>query len=626
MAPPSANSETRGIMKHPLHILALLVVAFWLRLPSFEWMHIDERAFIIYPLGFWSGDLDPHFFNYPTLQLYLTSILYALYWVVSSSESLMSFVSVRYFVDASDLLEIARDFNTFMAVGTVFCAMGIATRLYDQRAGLFAGWVLALMPLHVRFSHLAIVDIGATFWVACYLWALVAACQDKRRSGYILAGVFLGLAISTKYPAAAAGLALIPWQWSHIRRYTLPALCAALLVFAATSPYVFLSFPTAWEHISSMWSEHLGGAHGQPFGHHVTHNLWYGVLPTIGALVAVGALWPCRGEAGWRVMYAGLGISIFLLFTGSSFMRYLLPLTPIMAVLAARVTYIWDGSCIPRKPAWLGVVAACLCLFLPAYGSVTLYRHLDGPDTRIIAQEYLEAQTVRRIVARQAGPEAGQVRIFRPDQFFERQIWFVRSFGQERLADAVRHLAGREDLPPLFGHWIHHATDNPDHSTTEDVLLIIYDHPLSKPTKIPPQRPIYELDPGVIWNIAYDTPDWFFVPVSPRPLKATGPRILIYRTPMSPRAPLPSTRQFFEMIDGYLDGWTAINEERWEDGLRHYEKILKARFAIGDLFSGAYAASFFWGLAACYEVTGRHDRALWAEGIALEVERGREKR
>ena len=48
--------------------VGLCVVAFVLRWPhpQFQWQHLDERAFVIVPLGYWSGDLNPHFFNYPT--------------------------------------------------------------------------------------------------------------------------------------------------------------------------------------------------------------------------------------------------------------------------------------------------------------------------------------------------------------------------------------------------------------------------------------------------------------------------------------------------------------------------------------------------------------------------------
>jgi|TARA_B110000495_G_C23033200_1_gene616029 hypothetical protein len=52
------------------------------------WSHGDEWAFIIHPLGFWSGDFNPHFFNYPTFQLYINSALYYLYYLLFAAEPL----------------------------------------------------------------------------------------------------------------------------------------------------------------------------------------------------------------------------------------------------------------------------------------------------------------------------------------------------------------------------------------------------------------------------------------------------------------------------------------------------------------------------------------------------------
>ena len=89
---------------------AILLLALVLRwpFPAQEWTHVDERAFALYPLGFWSGDFNPHFFNYPTLILYAVSALYYIYYLLFSAESLEYFVAYRYFVNPDDLLAIAR--------------------------------------------------------------------------------------------------------------------------------------------------------------------------------------------------------------------------------------------------------------------------------------------------------------------------------------------------------------------------------------------------------------------------------------------------------------------------------------------------------------------------------------
>lgn len=66
-------------MKHTAGVLGLFLTAVWFRWPAMSWMHVDERAFIVHPLGFFSGDLNPHFFHYPTFPFYMAWVLYAVY-------------------------------------------------------------------------------------------------------------------------------------------------------------------------------------------------------------------------------------------------------------------------------------------------------------------------------------------------------------------------------------------------------------------------------------------------------------------------------------------------------------------------------------------------------------------
>ena len=116
-------------------------------MPSPEWQHIDERAFIVHPLGFWSGDLNPHFFNYPTLHFYLASVLYYGYYLLADVGSVSEFVAYRYFVDGADLIGLVRGLNTILSSLTgVICAL-IARRLYGLWGGLWAGLLFAVRTL-----------------------------------------------------------------------------------------------------------------------------------------------------------------------------------------------------------------------------------------------------------------------------------------------------------------------------------------------------------------------------------------------------------------------------------------------------------------------------------------------
>jgi len=55
-----------------LFSLVIFALGLYLRwsVPAPEWQYVGERAFILHPLGFGSGDLNAHFINYPTLHFY----------------------------------------------------------------------------------------------------------------------------------------------------------------------------------------------------------------------------------------------------------------------------------------------------------------------------------------------------------------------------------------------------------------------------------------------------------------------------------------------------------------------------------------------------------------------------
>mgnify|MGYP001224614394 CR=1 FL=1 len=237
---PLSRLRTAGHL--PLLLLAAIAALLRWPYPEFQWQHVDERAFVTVPLGFWGGDFNPHFFNYPTFHFYLVSALYLAYYLLFSPESFQEFLAYRFFVDATDVITLARVATTAFAVGTVIVTALAARRIYGCWGAWAAGLVLAVLPLHVRFSHLSITDTPATFWVALSLLGAVRILQNGRSRDYLLAGVAAGLAAATKYPGGmvlvAAAAATLMREPTLKHRGLWITLTSALVVFGATTPYV----------------------------------------------------------------------------------------------------------------------------------------------------------------------------------------------------------------------------------------------------------------------------------------------------------------------------------------------------------------------------------------------------
>ena len=416
-------------------LCGLFLFSFFLRFPypSPSWWHVDERAFILHPLGLWSGDLNPHFFNYPTLPFYLSSLLYYVYYLLSYSGSQLHFVAERYFVGGHDLIVLSRSFNSLQSALTgVVCAL-VGRQLYGARVGLLVGCSFAVLPLSVRFAHLATVDTGQVLWQVVSLYCALRLLSSGRWHFALLAGVAAGLAAACKYPgvlsvlplAVACGLSV--GSWPERVRFLVVAGIGSVLAFFCASPYVVLDFSSAWVSLSSMGSEHLlSGSHeGEAFSlwHHLRYNLRYGV-GLLGVLALVGGLIyrPSRYRSvDWVLLSAVLVQVFFLSLSSSVFMRYALPLAPLVALVWGRL--LW---CLPQGGWGSWAVAALLCAE-PLYSSLHTRALLSGEDTRDLARAWIEDNMPPGSYLIQSTLGAGKLAVIHPGEVYTRQNIFLNS-------------------------------------------------------------------------------------------------------------------------------------------------------------------------------------------------------
>lgn len=537
-------------------LVLLLALAVRWPVPEFAWSHVDEWVFVEPVLRFWSGDWNPHFFYYPTLQLYLAALLYYFDFLLFSDQSPQLFLAYHFFVDAGDLLTLARGLTTVMAVATVAVAMRLGQRLYGPSAGWLAGLLLALMPLHVRFSHLAITDTPATLWIGlAVLWA-VRIVQRGGRADYLLTGVFVGLAAATKYPAGLVGIVLpiAAWQrqtWLGGHRLWMAA-AAALLVFGLASPYVFLDWSHFWVDLSTMGQRHLIGG-GQPgdmaaWEYLALHNLRFGV-GVVGGLTAVVAL--LSKPRTWRreegVLLAAVAAFVALLATaGSTHMRYALPLAPLLAVLLVR----------PLVGQRRSVLALWMVLILaePTYACLQMRALLSKPDTRTRARDWVRGRM----------PVGGYLyitsrcgRMNFPGLYYpqSRKTEFRKSFSAESLLTSYGLLSRSPGLPPVFFLWptatLVGVVAAPGEAAVDSTLVLDYTHPLCPPEpeaeRLAPMLAHVdweaEFSPGAIEAATFDRRDWYFLPTGGwRGVEGSGPLIRVGRLPLtsaSPRSPGP---------------------------------------------------------------------------------------
>jgi dolichyl-phosphate-mannose--protein O-mannosyl transferase len=247
-----------------LLMILILTAALGVRLYGITWglpyeYHGDEVIIVSGALRFGTGDLNPHNFLYPSLLYYLLFSLYVIYagiGLIAGRFQNVADVAVSYFVNPAMYYLIGRAFVALLGTATVGLVGIIGTRVYNTKVGIVAACFFAFTFGHVEYSHYAVTDAPMTFFVMLSFLFAVLIYLNGRRRDYILAGIFAGLAASTKYPGAAIMVALCT---AHILRgieqkRTLSAILfdsniglgvlLSIFAFFAASPFAILDFKT----------------------------------------------------------------------------------------------------------------------------------------------------------------------------------------------------------------------------------------------------------------------------------------------------------------------------------------------------------------------------------------------
>ncbi len=166
--------------------------------------HPDEATIVNSALGV-RFDLNPRHFDWPHLFIYLNYFLY------------MAFAKLRDVVVAygykaqvqtalplvwnDDLIFyfLSRSFAALLGALTVIPVFLTTKTLFGKRAGLLAALAMAVVPFHVWHSHYALADVPMMFFLAWSLYFSALILFKKDTANYVWAGLFAGLAASTKY-------------------------------------------------------------------------------------------------------------------------------------------------------------------------------------------------------------------------------------------------------------------------------------------------------------------------------------------------------------------------------------------------------------------------------------------
>ena len=343
---------------------AILALAAALRLVGSRYglplsvLNPDETSIVPRAWRMGHGHLDPGWYDYPSL--------------------LMAVLAPVQAVFGAPALGAARLVAVAIGLGGVGATWWLGRRAYGTGAAIVGAAAVAVGTTHVAYSRMAVTDVLLTLAITCVLALAVEGRIEW-------AGLAVGLAASAKYPGAVAAVPVVVAGWG---RWQALGRAAALAVagFALTSPFVLIHAGAAWEDVSRVQRLARAGWLGfendpvTPMAY--LDRLWEAVGPLL-LVAAVGI-----GAALWRRTRTDLVLLSFavvywltLMPQQAHFDRYILPLVPVLAVLAGSVRSV--------------VPVALVALVLPLAWSVADARELTRTDTRVRADAWVAANVPR---------------------------------------------------------------------------------------------------------------------------------------------------------------------------------------------------------------------------------------
>ena len=360
--PPHQRSEKseRRWGGPPVALAAVVGLAAALRLVGIQYglpfalLNPDERNIV--PRA-WAmthgGGLDPHWFDYPTLTMYLLAPFQAWHGEPSYLTARLTMVGI--------------------ALAGIVASWWLGRQAYGHVAGFVAAAAVAVETTYVAYSRMAVTDVPLMVGVAVALALMVSGRIE-------LAGLVVGLAASAKYPGVLLLAPLIVAAWGKWRRLAIAAALAAV-GFALTSPFVVLHLGEAagdaWRVQQDARAGWLGfeNDHAAPIA--FVARLWDGFGPAL-LIAAAGLVLALLRRTRTDLVLSVFVIVYFadLLTLHAHFDRYVLPLVPALGALAGRLRAL--------------APVTFLLLVVPLTWAARDARDLTKMDSRVVAHDWVE--------------------------------------------------------------------------------------------------------------------------------------------------------------------------------------------------------------------------------------------
>jgi hypothetical protein len=312
----------------------------------------EADHFVPHAIAMFGHNLNPKYFANPPAYTYVLHYLFALAYGGAAG------VRHALAVHPTDVYTLARVAAAVLGTLALWLLYTTGARLFGRGVGLLAAAIEGVAFLPVFYAHLALNDVPTLAPLTLSLLGSAGVLRKGRMRDHLLAGLGLGLACASKY---TAGIVLVPYLAAVAASYLRSAAelgsaragrrslggivlagALALAGFLLANPYALLDytdFHTELIHQSTLSAEAQGKL-GAPKDGGLAYYLWtltwgLGWAPALAALGGAVSVWWRERALGLVLVPAPLLYLAFMGLQGRYFGRWLLPIFPILCLLAA---------------------------------------------------------------------------------------------------------------------------------------------------------------------------------------------------------------------------------------------------------------------------------------------------
>jgi len=365
-------------MKQSLIIICILLIAAILRFYDLNWdqgyhLHPDERMItMVADKIHWpqtpteiantfspESSLNPKFFAYGNFPVYFLKLAGTL---AANFDPL--------FGSYAKLNLVGRGLSALFDLGTLFVLYLLAKKLFNRSIALLSALFYSIAVLPVQLSHFYAVDTLLTFFITLVLYLLLVFLPTYSKLAIAFLGTTFGFALATKISSVVL---LVPIGIFHISallsRQTTPLIARVLqiipmlvltifttvAVFFLLQPFTLIDFPTFKGQVeeqqimtqdASVFPYTLQYINKIPYFYELKNIFFWGLGPVLALLSFLGTtLFTYRTftpslNTKYLVLTAFFWVYFFVVGSFAvGFMRYMLPLYPLLCLFAAIFLY-----------------------------------------------------------------------------------------------------------------------------------------------------------------------------------------------------------------------------------------------------------------------------------------------